>query len=185
MRLKANLRQTEAYLEELRELKPALPTRTYDQTVSLNVGEREIQILMLGRGHTDGDVFIYLPKEKVVATGDALIDWMPFMNDGYPEDWVHTLDALEKFEFTRIIPGHGGVMPRDHLSFFRGYLTDLLAAIKNAHADGATLDEMKRSLPDQLAMKYEAGMSKHPLGQYRDRIALNIEVAYSKVIRKA
>jgi len=185
MRLKANLRQAETYLEELRQLKPALPTRTFDQTVSLNVGEREIQLLMLGRGHTDGDVFIYLPKEQVVATGDALIDWMPFMNDGYPEDWVRTLDALEKFEFTRIIPGHGGVMPRDHLTFFRSYLTDLVAAIKKAHADGATLDDMKRSLPDQLAMKYEAGMSKHPLGQYRDRIGLNIEVAYNKVIRKA
>jgi len=185
MRLRANLRQTEAYLEELRQLKPALPTRTFDQTVSLNVGEREIQILLLGRGHTDGDVFIHLPKEKVVATGDALIDWMPFMNDGYPEDWVRTLDALEKFEFTKIIPGHGGVMPRDHLTFFRSYLTDLVAAIKKAHGDGATLDEMKRSLPDQLATKYEAGMSKHPLGQYRDRIGLNIEVAYNKVIRKA
>ena len=74
-------------------------------------GGREIEILQLGRGHTDGDVFIYLPKEKVVATGDALIDWMPFMNDGYPEDWIQTLNALEKFDFTRVIPGHGEVRP--------------------------------------------------------------------------
>ena len=184
MRLEANLRQTEAYLEELRQMKPALPTRTFDQTVSLNVGDREIQILLLGRGHTDGDVFIHLPKEKVVATGDALIDWMPFMNDGFPEDWVRTLDALEKFDFTHIIPGHGGVMPKEHLKFFRGYLTDLVAAVKMADADGASLDEMKRTLPDRLAAKYEQGMSRHPLGRYRDRIGLNIEVAYHKVIAK-
>ena len=184
-RLEANLRQTEAYLEELRKMKPALPTRTFDQTVTLNVGDREIQILLLGRGHTDGDVFIHLPKEKVVATGDALIDWMPFMNDGYPEDWVRTLDALEKFDFTQIIPGHGGVMPRQDLTFFRGYLTDLVAAVKKADADGASLDEMKRTLPDLLAGKYEQGMSKHPLGQYRDRIGLNIEMTYRKVITKA
>ncbi len=184
-RLEANLRQAESYLEELRQMKPGLPTRTFDQTVTLNVGDREIQILLLGRGHTDGDVFIHLPKEKVVVTGDALIDWMPFMNDGYPEDWVRTLDALEKFEFTQIIPGHGGVMPKQHLAFFRGYLTDLVAAVKKADADGASLDEMKRTLPDQLAGKYEQGMSKHPLGQYRDRIGLNIEMTYRKVIRKA
>src|SRR5579859_1663956 len=184
MRLEANLRQAEAYLEELRQLKPALPTRTFDRTVSLNVGDREIQILLLGRGHTDGDIFIHLPREKVVATGDALIDWMPFMNDGFPEDWVRTLDALEKFEFTQIIPGHGGVMPREHLAFFRGYLTDLVAAIKRADAQGANLDEMKRTLPDQLAVKYEKGMSRHPLGQYRDRIGMNIEIAYRKVIAK-
>ena len=183
-RLEANLRQTEAYLEELRKMNPALPTRTFDQTVTLNVGDREIQILLLGRGHTDGDVFIHLPKEKVVATGDALIDWMPFMNDGYPEDWVRTLDALEKFDFTQIIPGHGGVMPKQQLTFFRGYLTDLVAAVKKADADGASLDEMKRTLPDLLAGKYEQGMSKHPLGQYRERIGLNIEMTYRKVIRK-
>src|SRR6267142_4048419 len=184
MRLEANLRQTEAYLDELRQMKPALPTRTFDRTVTLNVGDREIQILLLGRGHTDGDVFIHLPKEKVVATGDALIDWMPFMNDGYPEDWVRTLDALEKFEFTQIIPGHGGVMPKQHLTFFRGYLADLVTAVKKADADGASLDEMKRTLPDQLAAKYEQGMSKHPLGRYRDRIGLNIEMTYRKVIGK-
>jgi cyclase len=183
-RLEANLRQAQSYLEELRQMKPGLPTRTFDQTVTLNVGDREIQILLLGRGHTDGDVFIHLPKEKVVATGDALIDWMPFMNDGFPEDWVRTLDALEKFDFTHIIPGHGGVMPKEHLAFFRGYLADLVAAVKLAHADGANLDEMKRTLPDRLAAKYEQGMSKHPLGQYRDRIGLNIEIAYRKVIAK-
>src|SRR3954469_5479666 len=83
-RLAANFRQFRAYYEELKNIKPPLPTRTLTKSVTLNEGGREIQILLLGRAHTDGDVFIYLPKEKVVATGDALIDWMPFLNDGYP-----------------------------------------------------------------------------------------------------
>jgi len=185
LRLESNLRQTEAYLKELEQFKPALPTRTFDKTVSVVVGAREIQILLLGRGHTDGDVFIHLPKEKVVATGDALIDWMPFMNDGFPEDWVRTLDALEKYDFTHIIPGHGGVLPKGQLAFFRGYMSDLVAAVKSAHAEGASLEEMKRGLPDRLAAKYEQGMSKHPLGRYRDRIGGNIEIAYQKVVGKA
>jgi len=183
-RLESNLQQTEAYLEELKQFKPTLPTRTLASSVKLNEGGREIEILQLGRGHTDGDVFIYLPKEKVVATGDALIDWMPFMNDGYPEDWARTLDALEKYDFARVIPGHGDVAPREQLAFFRGYLTDLVAAIKQAAADGAGLEEMKKGIADQLAPKYERGMSKYPLGQYRDRIGLNVEIAYQKVIRK-
>ncbi|TMA23943.1 MAG: MBL fold metallo-hydrolase [Deltaproteobacteria bacterium] len=121
-RLEGNLRQTEAYYEELKNIKPPLPTRTLTKSVTLKEGGREIQILLLGRAHTDGDVFIYLPKEKVVATGDALIDWMPFMADGYPEEWVGTLDALNKLDFTHIIPGHGEVMPKAQLVFFRGYL---------------------------------------------------------------
>jgi glyoxylase-like metal-dependent hydrolase (beta-lactamase superfamily II) len=184
-RLEANLRQTEAYLEELKFIKPPLPNRTVANSVTLNEGGREIQILLLGRGHTDGDIFIHLPKEKVVVTGDAVIDWMPYMNDGYPEEWVQTLNALEKFDFAHIIPGHGEVASKAHLAFFRGYLADLVAAVKSAHADGAGLDEMKKEIPDLLAAKYERGMSKYPLGQYRDRVGLNIEMAYRKVIRKS
>jgi glyoxylase-like metal-dependent hydrolase (beta-lactamase superfamily II) len=110
---------------------------------------------------------------------------MPFLNDGYPEDWVQTLNALEKFDFTRVIPGHGEVVPKDHLAFFRGYLAELIAAVKQAAADGASLDEMKRGIAEQLASKYEQAMSKYPLGQYRDRIGLNVEMVYQKVVKKA
>ncbi len=183
--LESNLRQAEAYLQELKQVKPTLPTRTITTTVTLTKQGREIQLHMLGRAHTDGDLFIYLPKEKVVVTGDALIDWMPFLNDGYPEDWVETLTALEKLDFTHIIPGHGDVLPRGNLTFFRGYLTDLIASVKQAAADGATLDEIKATLPDRLAPKYERAMSKYPLGQYRDRIGLNIDMVYRKVVTRA
>ncbi len=184
-RLEANLRQTEGYLEELAQFKPTLPTRTVSNSVTLKEGGREIQILVLGRAHTDGDVFIYLPREKVVASGDALIDWMPFLNDGYPEEWVQTLAALEKYDFDRVIPGHGDVMPKAQMAFFRGYLTDLIGAVKNAAANGAGLEEMKKEIANRLAPKYEQGMSKHPLGQYRDRVALNIEMVHRKVVKKS
>ncbi len=109
---------------------------------------------------------------------------MPFMNDGFPEECVGTLNALEKFGFDRIIPVHGEVAPREQLRFFRSYLTDIIASVKQAVSDGASLEEMKKWIPDQLAAKYEKGMSKYPLGQYRDRIALNIEMTYRKVIAK-
>ena len=48
-------------------MKPALPTRGVSTTVTLREGGREIQLHVLGRGHTDGDLFIYLPKEKVLV----------------------------------------------------------------------------------------------------------------------
>jgi cyclase len=183
-RLESNLHQAEAYLQELKQMKPVLPTRTVSATATLREQGREIQLHLLGRGHTDGDLYVYLPKEKVVATGDALIDWMPFLNDGYPEEWVQTLNSLEKLDFTHIIPGHGEVLPKSHLTFFRGYLSDLIAAVKKAAADGATLDEMKSKIGDQLAAKYEKGMSKYPLGQYRDRVGLNIEMVHKKAVKK-
>jgi cyclase len=182
--LEANLQQAEAYFAELKALKPALPTRTVSSSVTLKEDGREIQVLVLGRAHTDGDVFIYLPKEKVIASGDALVDWMPFLNDGYPEEWVQTLQALDQFDFTHIIPGHGEVLPKANLSFFRGYLTDHIAAVKQAAAAGASLEEMQKKLVDDLAPKYEQGMSKYPLGRYRDRVGANIETVYQKVVKK-
>jgi len=182
--LESNLQQAEAYLQELKQMKPTLPTRTITTTMTLREQGREIQLHMLGMGHTDGDLYIYLPKEKVVVTGDALVDWMPFINDGYPEEWVQTLNALEKLDFTHIIPGHGEVLPKSGLVFFRGYLVDLIAAVRKAAGDGATLDEMKTKLADQLAPKYEQAMSKYPLGRYRNSIGTNIEMVYRKVVKK-
>lgn len=183
VRLRANLDQATAYLAELQGFSAALPTRTITQSLKLQEGGRDIEILMLGRAHTDGDVFIHLPREQVVITGDALIDWMPFMNDAYPDDWVATLDALERYDFNRIIPGHGDVAPRAHLDFFRGYLRDIAAAVRKAAEAGASLEEMKRHLPDQLATRYEGGMSKYPMGRFRERVELNIEMTYRKLIQ--
>ena len=51
-----------------------------------------------------GDGFVYLPKERTVITGDAVIGWTPFMGDGYPEDWVTTIDRLA--ELVSVIPGY-------------------------------------------------------------------------------
>ena len=56
--------------------------------------------------------------------------------------------------------------------------------MKQAAAAGASLPEMQTGVADQLAPQYEAGMSKYTLGQYRDRIDVNIEAVYQKVVRK-
>ena len=182
--LESNLQQAESYLQEMKAMKPALPTRTVTTTLTLNERGREIQLHVLGRAHTDGDLFIYLPKEKVVATGDAVIDWMPFMNDGYPEEWIGTIDALSKLDVTHIIMGHGEVATKSHLTFFRGYFADLIAACRKADAANASLDDMKNAVGNQLAAKYEAGFSKYPVGRYRDRVGTNIEAVYRKVLKK-
>src|SRR5438552_4227573 len=70
--LESNLQQAEEFQKELQTMKPALPTRTVSTTTTLREGGREIQLQLLGRAHTNGDLFIYLPKEQVVVTGDRL-----------------------------------------------------------------------------------------------------------------
>src|SRR5262249_20085639 len=115
-KLEADLKLAESYLAEVRALKPALPTIAFEQTMKLYRRDREIHLLHLGRAHTEGDVFVYLPKEKVVITGDAMIGWTPFMGDGYPEDWAGTLDRLAQLDFTAIITGHRNAAGREGLT---------------------------------------------------------------------
>ena len=136
-KLEADLRLAESYLAEVRALQPALPTIAFEQTMRLYRRDREIHLLHLGRAHTEGDVFVYLPKEKVVITGDAVIGWTPFMGDGYPEDWVGTLDRLGQLDWTHLIMGHGDVAGRAWFETFRSYVRDMVEAVRREAATGA------------------------------------------------
>ena len=173
-KLQDELRQLEEYLAEIRSLELKLPDLTFDKSLILHRPDRDILLLFLGRGHTSGDVVAYLPKQKVVATGDLLHGWMPFMGDSYPPEWVATLDALDKLDFDHIVGGHGPVKPRSHLRFFRNYLADLIEAVKAARGRGETLDQAKASVAAALKPKYDAGMD----GRFDGSVGANVEKVY-------
>jgi cyclase len=181
--LASHLRQAEQYLAEVRALRPALPTIAFERTMRMFSRDREIHLLHLGRAHTEGDVFVYLPKERVVVTGDAVIGWTPFMGDGYPQDWPETLRRLEQLDFDRMILGHGQVAGRDWLRTFRGYVQDLVAAVREEVWAGASLEATKERVRDRLAPAYEAALTREG-GTYRPwrtLVLANVERAYQMV----
>jgi len=181
-KLEAELRLAESYLGEVRALKPTLPTIAFEKTMKLYRRDREIHLLHLGRAHTEGDVFVYLPQEKVVITGDAMIGWTPYMGDGYPEDWAGTLDNLAQLDFTHIIMGHGDVTGREWLNTFRSYVHDMVEAVRHEAATGATLDEVKQRVTAKLAPRYEKPFSAY--GDYRPwrtGVLANVERTFAMV----
>jgi glyoxylase-like metal-dependent hydrolase (beta-lactamase superfamily II) len=181
-KLETDLRLAEAYLAEVKGLRPALPTIAFEQTMKLYRRDREIQLLHLGRAHTEGDVFVYLPREKVVITGDAVIGWTPYMGDGYPEDWVGTLDRLAQLDFTHIIMGHGDVAGRDWLRAFRAYVHDMVEAVRQEVAAGATLDEVKQRVTAKLAPVHEKNFSAYAdYRPWRAGLLGNIERTFAMV----
>jgi glyoxylase-like metal-dependent hydrolase (beta-lactamase superfamily II) len=181
-RIQADLRLAESYLAEVRAMKPALPTMAFERTMTLYRRDREIQLLYLGRAHTEGDVFVYLPKEKVVVTGDAVIGWTPFMGDGYPEDWVRTLDRLAELPWDTLIMGHGEPAGRDWLRTFRGYIHDMVEAVREEAATGASLDEVKPRVTARLAPTYEAAFAGYRhYRPWRQGLLGNIERTYAMV----
>lgn len=176
--IQENLRQDEAYLAELQSMQVTLPTLTFDRSLILHQKSRTVEILWLGKAHTDGDVFVYLPKEKVLASGDALHGWTPYMGDSYPYDWIKTLDEAEKLDFDYAIGGHGDVMRgKGMFEMWKEYFRDLLAETAEAYAQGASLAEARKSVAAKLAPKYAR---KFPPTFPQDVIG-NIEKAYRVV----
>jgi glyoxylase-like metal-dependent hydrolase (beta-lactamase superfamily II) len=179
-KLQDELEQQKEYLAEIRGMQLKLPDVTFDRSLILHRPDLDIALLFLGRGHTSGDVVAYLPKQKVVATGDLLHGWMPFMGDSYPPEWVATLDALDKLDFDTIVGGHGSAKPRSHLRFFRNYLADLIEAVRAAKGKGETLEQAKTSVAAALRPKYEAGMD----GRFAGSVGANIEKVYKDLEEK-
>lgn len=176
--IQENLRQTEAYLAELQAMRVTLPTLTFDRSLTLYQKSRPVQLLWLGRGHTDGDVVVYLPKEKVIVTGDALHGWTPYMGDSYPYDWIRMPEATEKLDFDYVIGGHGDVMRgKGQFKMWEQYFRDLLAETAAAYAQGATLDEARKRVAAALVPKYTGKMPE----TFPQDVVGNIEKAYRVV----
>ena len=153
--IRQNLVQAEDYLAELKSMQVTLPTMTFDRSLILHRKSRIVEILWLGRAHTDGDVFVYLPKEKVLATGDALHGWTPYMGDSYPYEWIETLDAAEKLDFDQVIGGHGEVMKgKQKFELWKEYFGELMKQTAQAYAEGATLEQAQKQVSQLLTAKY-------------------------------
>jgi cyclase len=153
--IQENIRQAEAYFAELKSMQVTLPSMTFDRSLILRRGSRTVEILWLGRAHTDGDVFVFLPNEKFLVTGDALHGWTPFMGDSYPYDWIQTLDAAEKLDFDSVLGGHGDVMHgKSRFELWKQYFQDLMDQTAAAYAEGATLEQAQKSVSASLGKKY-------------------------------
>src|SRR5215470_2944061 len=140
--LKNNLREAEDYLAELKNMQVTLPTTTFDRSLILHRNTKTVELLWLGKAHTDGDVFVYLPKEKVLVTGDALHGWTPYMGDSYPYDRIRTLDAAEKLDFQHVIGGHGDVMRgKQKFELWKQYFQDLMDRTSAVYSQGASIEE--------------------------------------------
>lgn len=125
-----------------REIVPTPPTLTYDTTLTLHRGGREIQLLNLGRGHTDTDQYLFLPKERIVCTGDAMQTGLAYMPDAYAAEWPETLERLAALDFDIVLPGHGTPFKgKQHIREFQAYLRDAHAQVMALRAQGLSAAE--------------------------------------------
>ena len=140
--LQQQLAATELEQKQFAEIKPAPPTMTYKSNLTLRRGQRDIQLLFLGRGHTPGDTVVFLPKERIVCTGDLMESRLAYMGDAIFDEWINTLDALKKLDFDTVLPGHGVPFHEKALiTAYQSYLKDLTAQVAKLRAQGLTADQ--------------------------------------------
>jgi len=144
-RLQTQLQTAENNAASQAELKPTPPNVTLRTNMTLYRGSREIQVRFLGRAHTAGDLVVYLPKEKIVITGDMLTSTLSNMSDAFVDEWVTTLDELKKPDFTTVLPGHGEAFTdKAKIDYFQAYLRDVWTEVSRLKRQGVSAEETAR-----------------------------------------
>ena len=149
--LEKQLAAKQADWDEFKMLKPTPPTLTYSSKMSIyqssNQEPREIQLLFLGRGHTPGDTVVYLPKEKIVCSGDLMETQPAYMGDALFDEWLKTLDALKELDFTTDLPGHGVPFhDKALITSYQGYLRDFMTKAAELRKQGMSAEDVAQKV---------------------------------------
>ncbi|PIQ99768.1 MAG: hypothetical protein COV66_09150 [Nitrospinae bacterium CG11_big_fil_rev_8_21_14_0_20_45_15] len=160
-------------LPGLEETKVTPPNLIYDGNLEIFLGGYRLKIAH-SRGHTDGDSYIFMPELQTVITGDLVSNKIiPYMNDGYVEDWIKAVDDLELLRAEIYIPGHGEVGGKPIVIAMKHYLINLKTWVVEQIKQGKTLEETQTIVGPKIKEKY-ADWKKHKW------IDMNIERAYTE-----
>ncbi|WP_437661117.1 MBL fold metallo-hydrolase [Sorangium sp. So ce1182] len=148
---------------------PTAPTRVFDGELTLPVGDKEVRLIEVGPSHTQGDLLVHVPADRVIYTGDILfVDVTPIMWAGPVGNWIKACDTILAADVDVIVPGHGPLTDRRGVRAVRDYLV---------------------YIRDEARRRYDAGMSPADavrdiaLGDYAswsdaERIAVNVHTLY-------
>lgn len=165
--------------EEMKTVRITPPTLTFDQRLELHFGDRRIDLVYLGRAHTSGDIFINLPDDGLLFTGDVVQDGgVPYMIDGYMADWIETDTRILDLPFDRFVSGHGPIGSRLALEEARDFIAALVTTAQAAHREGRPLPDGTEAVRVALEGRF---------GQWRgfDRIGDGVGRVYREMTPKA
>ncbi len=136
------------------------PTIVFERSLTLWLGKLEVRIMQLGRGHTKGDTVVWLPKDRILFSGDLVeFDATPYAGDAYFSDWPATLDAVAALQPSKLVPGRGAALltpgqVAKGLGGTRSFVAELYAAVRRGAAAGEDLQTIYREVAQQLRPKY-------------------------------
>ena len=149
-----------------------LPTTTFEGSLTMQVGNKTVNLYEVGPAHTRGDTLVHVPGDKSIFTGDILfIGGHPIMWAGPTRNWLNALDLILALDVETIVPGHGPITDKQGVADLKGYFEYVY---------------------NEARKRYEAGMSAHdaardiPLDKYAswsdgERIVVNVLSIYREL----
>ena len=100
-----------------------LPNTTFTGETQRQVGDKIVELIEVGPAHTNGDVLVHVPSDKVVFTGDILfIEGHPILWAGPVKNWINACDRIISMEVDFVVPGHGPVTDNRGVKAVKDYL---------------------------------------------------------------
>ncbi len=136
------------------------PTLTFERQMTLDLGDRMVELRYLGRGHTSGDLVVWLPEERICFAGDLVeAQAAPYMGDAHVGDWSGaTLDAVTALAADQLIGGRGpvvrGTAVGQAIEDTRAFLRTTLDGTRGVKERGGSLKEAFELVHGQLAPRY-------------------------------
>jgi len=147
-RLEQVIRQRKAELEELAALEVVPPDLAFEGRLSLDLGGRRVELRDWGRANSPHDVTVYLPAERILFTGDIVVQSpLPYTSASWPVPWIEVLRGIEAVPVAALVPGHGPVQ-RDHAYTrqVRQLLEGVATRVEAMAREGKTLEQIQATL---------------------------------------
>lgn len=145
----------------------------------LYVGGHEVRIYHPGPAHTLGDLVVYFPDQRAIATGDLfLTNSCPAMDDGDMKNWIAALDRILALPIERVVPGHFELATTREVQRFRDYLSDLRDQVSGMYRNGLSLEQIKK----RISLPQFKDFRQYP--KYEATFADNAEAYYHQLERR-
>jgi cyclase len=163
--------------KDIRESELKQVDEAFDETLVLEDDTQKVEFLYLGHAHTSGDAVAYLPKHKILCTGDACVNGaFNFMGHSNSASWVQCLEKMEKLDVKLVCPGHGPVATKELLGKQKRYFVDMREQVKKGI-------EAKKEL-DAIATGLDMPWYKEWTGKDASEIKDNVKHVYQELTGK-
>jgi glyoxylase-like metal-dependent hydrolase (beta-lactamase superfamily II) len=122
------------------------PTITFSQQLNLYLGDHTFQLISTP-GHTAHQITVYIPEEKLLFTGDNVVEGVPILFQARPYEWLDSLHKIQQLDVTRIVPGHGEVCGKEALAEMSRKLNYWIETVRTAIGKGWSLQEANEKIP--------------------------------------